>query len=121
MLSSYRGNTDTTEMLLHNHAQVDKRNDRGQTPLGGVCFKGNFELVKLLLDHGADINADNGGGRTPLMFAAMFGHRKIVNYLIENGANTQAQTFFGMSAHSLAKITGGIRNLFGVFQINRPT
>lgn len=116
MLSSYRGNVSTTRMLLDQYAQVDKRNDRGQTPLGGVCFKGNLKLAKLLLNNGADINADNGGGKTPLMFAAMFGHKEIVEYLIEKGADTQTQTFFGMSAYSLAKVTGGVRNLFGALR-----
>lgn len=74
-------------------------------------------LVKLLVDHGADIDAENGGGKTPLMFAAMFGHKEIVVYLIHRGADTKAQTFLGMSAVQMAKITGGVRSLFGKFVI----
>jgi len=37
---------------------VDRKNDRGQTPLGGAAFKGYEKIVALLLSHGADIDAD---------------------------------------------------------------
>ena len=39
MLASYNGNLETTRMLLKHGADVDRRNDRGQTPLGGVAFR----------------------------------------------------------------------------------
>lgn len=109
MLATYNGSIECSHMLIAQGADTDKRNDRGQTPLGGVAFKGNLELVKLLLDGGADIDADNGGGKTPLMFAAMFGHKTIVDYLLQKGADTAKQTFMGLSAWQLAKITGGAR------------
>jgi ankyrin repeat protein len=51
------------------------------------------------------------------MFAAMFGHKEIVAYLIDRGADIKAQTFLGMSAVQMAKITGGVRTLFGKFVI----
>ena len=38
MLASYNGQLETARMLLAAGAQVDRRNDRGQTPLGGVAF-----------------------------------------------------------------------------------
>lgn len=47
------------------------------------------------------------------MFAAMFGHKNIVEYLIHKSADTHTQTFFGMSALQMAKITGGVRTLLG--------
>ena len=46
MLASYNGNLGTTRMLIDLGAQVDKKNDRGQTPLAGVCFKGYLEITK---------------------------------------------------------------------------
>jgi uncharacterized protein len=39
MLANYNGNPETVLMLLEHGADVDRRNDRGQTPLGGVAFK----------------------------------------------------------------------------------
>lgn len=115
MLAAYSGQVETADMLLKHDADVDRRNDHGQTPLGGVAFKGNMAMVSLLLAAGSDINADNGGGKTPLMFAAMFGHRKVVEYLLEQGADPSAQTLFGVSAQSLAKFTGAFRSLGSLF------
>lgn len=51
MLATYNGQLETSRMLLENGAEVDRRNDRGQTPLGGVAFKGYTEVAQLLLDH----------------------------------------------------------------------
>src|ERR1700677_2004418 len=48
MLASYNGNLETTRMLLGCDAEVDRRNDRGQTPLGGAAFKGYEDIVSLL-------------------------------------------------------------------------
>lgn len=111
MLSAYHGHEDTARMILRFGPELDRRNDHGQTPLGGVAFKGNLALVKLLVEAGAGINADNGGGKTPLMFAAMFGHRDIVSYLLENGADSSSQTLLGISVQQLARMTGAVRSL----------
>ena len=45
MLASYNGNLETTSMLLDFGAEVDKKNDRGQTPRAGVSFKGYLDFV----------------------------------------------------------------------------
>ena len=47
MLASYNDHLETARMLLVHGAGVDRRNDRGQTPLGGVAFKGYEEMVTL--------------------------------------------------------------------------
>ena len=90
MLAAYHGNEETTLMLLQMGACVDQKNDRGQTPLAGVCFKGYFNIVKLLVQAGANIHENNGLGTTPLFFASMFGHKQIVQYLNQQA---QHQTF----------------------------
>lgn len=115
MLAAYHGHEETVRMLISHSAELDRRNDHGQTPLGGVAFKGNQKLTKLLVESGADMNGDNGGGRTPLMFSAMFGHKEIVAYLIEAGADTKSQTVFGVSAQQIARITGALRSLGSIF------
>ena len=70
-------------MLLQKGALVDERNDRGQTPLAGVCFKGHLEMAKLLLAFGANPNANNGLGATPYTFAILFGRQEIAELLLE--------------------------------------
>ena len=84
MLASYKGAFECTKMLLEHGANVDERNDRGQTPLAGVCFKGDLSMAKLLVEHGADIEANNGMGLTPYSFAVMFGRREIAELLLKS-------------------------------------
>ena len=87
MLASYNGNLETTIMLVDFGAEVDKKNDRGQTPLAGVCFKGYFDIAKILVEAGANIHENNGLGTTPLMFATIFGNTQIVEYLNKQDKN----------------------------------
>jgi len=112
LLASYKGNVETTRMLLEHGSDVDRHNDRGQTPLGGVAFKGYEEIVALLLAHGADVDADNGGGMTPLMFAAMFGRSKVVAQLQAHGASLQRRNRLGISASFMVRVSRWIARLF---------
>jgi ankyrin repeat protein len=112
MLASYKGNVDTTRLLLERGADVDRCNDRGQTPLGGAAFKGYEEIMALLLKHGADIDADNGGGMTPLMFAAMFGRIRIVEQLKAHGASLHRRNRLGLSASFMVRVSRWMARLF---------
>jgi len=105
MLASYNGNLETTRALLLARADADRRNRRGQTPLGGAAFKGYKEIVTLLLEHGADIDADNGGGMTPLMFAAMFGRTEVVEMLKRRGASLKSRNCMGISAQWMVRLS----------------
>lgn len=111
MLAAYNGNLETASMLLRYKADVVRRNDHGQTPLGGVAFKGNLPLAGLLLDAGADVDADNGGGKTPLMFAVMFGHREVVHLFIRGRRRPGFTELLGISAQKIASFTGALRSL----------
>jgi len=112
MLASYHGHAETSRLLLEFDADVDRRNDRGQTPLGGVAFKGDEDIVTLLLDYGADINADNGNGMTPIMFAAMFGRTKVVEQLRAYGASLKRRNRLGLSAHFMVRVSRWITRFF---------
>jgi ankyrin repeat protein len=91
-------------MLLENGASVDRRNVRGQTPLGGAAFKGHEAIVELLLKYGADIDADNGAGMTPIMFASMFGRTKVIEQLKTHGASLKRRNRLGISASLLVRL-----------------
>jgi ankyrin repeat protein len=103
MLACYHGHAETARMLLEQGAEVDRRNKRNQTPLGGVAFKGYAEVARVLLEHGAEIDADNGNGMTPLMFAEMFGRTEVVVVLRAAGANAKTRNKYGLSARLLGK------------------
>ncbi|MGA2053341.1 MAG: ankyrin repeat domain-containing protein [Opitutales bacterium] len=113
MLACYHGELATARMLLEHGAEVDRRNNRHQTPLGGAAFKGYGPIVALLLEHGADIDADNGVGMTPLMFASVFGRTQVVAQLQAHGASLARRNRLGLSARSLARLASFFRLLFG--------
>lgn len=54
MLAAYSGHVDLVKGLIERGADVNKLNDRGQSPLAGVVFKKEDELIDVLLNSGAD-------------------------------------------------------------------
>jgi ankyrin repeat protein len=103
MLACYHDHLDTAQMLLALGAEPDRRNRRGQTPLGGVAFKGYAAIARLLLQHGAEVDADNGNGMTPLMFAEMFGRTEVADVLRQSGANARKRNRYGLTSGLLAR------------------
>lgn len=82
MLASYHNALNCVELLLAKGAEVDKSNDRGHTPLAGVCFKGHGEVARLLLENGASINGC-GGALNPINTAIMFRKKEILSLLMK--------------------------------------
>ena len=74
MIAAYQGRAETV---------VDLRNEKGQTPLGGVAFKGHVDIARMLLAAGADPLGDQGGS-TPMDFATTFGRQDIITLLREH-------------------------------------
>ena len=69
MLAAYHGHATTVARLAGRGADVDRLNDRGQSPLAGAVFKDEQEVVRALLAAGADPDA---GSPTARETAAMF-------------------------------------------------
>ncbi len=79
------------EFLLQNGADVDTKNERGQTLLYGEVEKANnLEIVKLLIRYGADVNAiDNY--RIPIISRAVVSRDiDIIRFLLDNGADIES-------------------------------
>jgi len=70
MLAAYNGHAELVEGLVGRHADVDKQNARGQTPLAGAVFKKEDAVVRVLLSAGADPHA---GHPSAVETAKMFG------------------------------------------------
>ncbi len=88
----WRGHLDFVRFLLEKGAQVNKKQEDGETALFGACWTGNLEAAQLLIQAGAEVNIASRYGVTPLMRAAGRGDNlKLVQLLVEHGANIQAK------------------------------
>lgn len=96
--------TDIMEMALKRGADVNCRDEGGQTPLIVACRgvgPGQLHAVKLLLDKGADVNAKDRNGMTALMQACAgggMGQSEVVRLLLEKGAEVNARDCEGSTA-----------------------
>jgi ankyrin repeat protein len=78
--------TEMSQLLLQNKADVNAQDEEGKTPLHWV---NDVEVAKLLIDHKADVNARGKTGRTPLHEAA-HGNIEIAKFLLANKADVNA-------------------------------
>lgn len=76
MLGAYHGHPALVRELARRGADVDRLNDRGQSPLAGAVFKGEDDVVQALLDLGADPDA---GTPTARQTAQMFGRPDLLH------------------------------------------
>lgn len=75
MLAAYHEHAETVRTLAARGADVDRLNDRGQSPLAGAIFKGAEEVVAVLLEFGADPDL---GHPTARQTAQMFGREDLL-------------------------------------------
>lgn len=102
------GKMRLVRLLVEGGAQVNERNQRGETPLLAICRalradqSGNttsLRLIRFLLQHHADPNAQDKGGRTPLMYACMErAGAEVAAALISAGADPSMEDYAGGSA-----------------------
>jgi ankyrin repeat protein len=77
-----RGDRELVQLLLDAGAQVDAREEEGDTPLMYAAAKGNVEVVKQLLAAGANPKAKDRYGTSALVSAAEKGHRDVCDILM---------------------------------------
>src|SRR5258708_31522727 len=81
MLAAYYGNESTVAALIARGADVDRRNNRGQTPLAGAVFKKDTTIIELLLSADADPLA---GSPSALETARFFGKEQLARQLLQH-------------------------------------
>jgi ankyrin repeat protein len=78
MLAAYYGHESAVAALIARGADVDRHNNRGQTPLAGAVFKNDTTIIELLLSADADPLA---GSPSPLETARFFKREELARRL----------------------------------------
>jgi uncharacterized protein len=81
ILASYYGHESAVAALIARGADVDRHNNRGQTPLAGAVFKNDTTIIELLLSADADPSA---GSPCALETARYFEREDLVRTLLQH-------------------------------------
>jgi ankyrin repeat protein/beta-lactamase regulating signal transducer with metallopeptidase domain len=101
------GDKEGVKRLIEQGADVNARNQDGQTPLHlSLLNRWAGHARWALIKQGADVNAKTNSGTTPLMMAAAQGDEYSVEVFLFNGADVTASANKGETALSLAKENG---------------
>ena len=75
-------NVNEARRHLNEGADVNKKDEQGQTPLHHAAYGGQKEVTEVLLERGAKVNAKDDEGWTPLHLASKNGHAPLVDLLL---------------------------------------
>lgn len=84
--SARTGHAGTVRDMIASGANVNVKEEHGNTALIEAARNGHDDVVRTLLAAGADFKAKNDDGKTALMLAAQGGHEDVVRALREAGA-----------------------------------
>ncbi len=102
--SLIKNNGNIAKILIKSGANINIKNDIGDSPLIWAASNGKPEIVKLLLSHqDIDVNVKNDLGTSPLIFAVKTDKPEIVKLLLAHeDINVNAKNNFGISPLILA-------------------
>jgi len=101
------GDIETIKLLIVAGANIDLKDENGETLLMKAIGSGNIVLFKILIETGADVNARNNYGYTALMWAVDSGNREAVFSLLKAGADVNAWDGNGYGALMGSVLHGG--------------
>ena len=96
--SAAYGRTRVVKLLLENGANVNIRNEGGETPLHYATGHGHINVMKVLLENGANVSEKGTGCGTPLQWAAGSGRIKEAKLLLAYDADVNQKGTSGYTA-----------------------
>jgi hypothetical protein len=100
------GDTARATRLLGDGADVDAKNNQGDTALLLAAKAGKIDTARLLIEKGANIEAKDNVGETALIAACTSGHAEIAQLLVEKGAATDTRDDGGATPLMYAGLGG---------------
>jgi ankyrin repeat protein len=97
-----QGNITTVIKLLSQGANINCKDDNGNTPLMHASMYDYLAMAQLLLERGADSNCTNMWNSSPLIYAAMRNHLAMAQLLSEHNADIYYKGYNGKTALDFA-------------------
>jgi hypothetical protein len=105
------GNRDIVQALLWAKADVNARDNEGQTVLMMLSEKVTSEIVWDLINAGAKVNSRDKDGDTALISVAQVNNVDALKALLDAGAKVNAHNDDGQTALMVAAINGHVNNV----------
>jgi hypothetical protein len=93
---------DIMKFLIFSGADINKKDNKSETPLTTAIKNNDFKAVQILIDAGANLNEPDVLKRTPLIYAIEKNYEDIAIYLIEKGADINITNAEGEGTLSIA-------------------
>jgi ankyrin repeat protein len=87
IMGAIDGDTKAILDSLRSGAQINVRDEEGDTALNLASYQGYIEAVKLLLELGSTMELHGKHGMTALLWASQQGHLTVVQTLLAKGSN----------------------------------
>ena len=100
-------NINEVRRHLNEGANVNQKDENGQTPLHYAAQRGYTEVARTLIERGAQVNSKDKNGRTPLHDASEISYTPMIDLLIAKGAEIQSRDKDGRVALHHAVLGAG--------------
>jgi ankyrin repeat protein len=92
---------EVVNLLLAAGADVKRKDQSDQSPLGLAVELGTTALVRIFLEHGADPNQSGMDGSKPLNVAVESGRTEVMQLLLSNGADVNGKDNWGYTPRKI--------------------